>query len=119
MAPPEAEVKKGKLNSMLVSDLTIKGGSDYSIQLFFGPAVTNDIARLKNEHLENVRANRYFRKIVREDAAGFIYESLIDSTKTYGFRYVKLQGDQEQNYQTGLGALFSLDDVQLMYEAVK
>ena len=119
MAPPEAEVKPGKLKSALVSDLTIKGGSDYSIQLFYGPAVTNDIARLKNEHLENVRANRYFRRVVREDAAGFIYESRIDSTATYGFRFVKLQGDQELNFQTGMGALFSLEDVQLMYEAVK
>lgn len=119
LAPPEAIVKPGKLKSALINDLTIKGGSDYSIQLFYGPAVTNDIARLKNEHVENVRANRYFHKIVREEVAGFIYQSMIDSTATYGFRFVKLQGDQELNFQTGLGALFTLEDVQLMYEAVK
>lgn len=119
LAPPEAVVKPGNLKSALVNDLTIKGGSDYSIQLFYGPAITNDIAHLKNEHMDNVRANRYFHKIVKEEVAGFIYQSLIDSTATYGFRFVKLQGDQELNFQTGLGALFSLEDVQLMYEAVK
>ncbi len=119
LAPPDAVVKTGSLKSALVSDLTIKGGSDYSIQLFYGPAITNDIARLKNEHMENVRGNRYFKKIVKEEVAGFIYQSVIDSIATYGFRFVKLQGDQELNFQTGLGALFSLEDVQLMYEAVK
>jgi hypothetical protein len=119
LAPPAAVVKTGNLKSALVSDLTIKGGSDYSIQLFYGPAITNDIARLKNEHMENVRGNRYFNKIVKEEVAGFIYESVIDSIATYGFRFVKLQGDQELNFQTGLGALFTLEDVQLMYEAVK
>ena len=119
LAPPGAVVKTGNLNSALVSDLTIKGGSDYSIQLFYGPAITNDIARLKSDHLENVRGNRYFNKIVNEEVAGFIYQSMIDSIATYGFRLVKLQGDQELNFQTGLGALFTLEDVQLMYEAVK
>ncbi len=119
LAPPDAEVKVGSLKSALVSDLTIKGGSDNSIQRFYGPAITNDIAHLKNEHMENVRDNRYFKKIVKEEVAGFIYQSMIDSTATYGFRFVKLQGDQELNFQTGLGALFSLEDVQLMYEAVK
>ena len=119
LAPPDAVVKTGNLKSALMSDLTIKGGSDYSIQLFYGPAITNDIARLKNEHMENVRGNRYFNKIVKEEVAGFIYESVIDSIATYGFRFVKLQGDQELNFQTGLGALFTLQDVQLMYEAVK
>ncbi|PSR10335.1 MAG: hypothetical protein DA408_11120 [Bacteroidetes bacterium] len=119
LAPPEAAVKIGRLNSALLKDLTIEGGADYNIQLFYSPAVTNDIARLKNDLLQNVRANRYFRKIVSEEVAGFIYQSMIDSTASYGFRFVKLQGDLELNFQTGMSHLFSLEDAQLMYEAVK
>ena len=119
LAPPEASVKTGRLHSVLLKDLTIEGGSDYNIQLFYSPAVTNDIARLKNDQVQNVRANRYFQKIVSEEVAGFIYQSMIDSTSSYGFRFVKLQGDLELNFQTGMSHLFSLEEVQLMYEAVK
>lgn len=119
LAPTDVVIKSGSLKSALLKDLTIKGGEDYNIQLFYSPAITNDIAKLKNDHLQNVQANRYFRKIVREEVAGFIYQSVIDTTETYGFHFTKLQGNLEFNFQTGMGELFSLEDVQMMYEAVK
>lgn len=119
LAPTDAVIKTGSLKSVLLKDLTIQGGDHYDIQLFYSPAVTNDIAKLKNDNLQNAQSNRYFRKIVREEVAGFIYQSVIDTTETYGFHFTKLQGDLEFNFQTGLGKLFSLEDVQLMYEAVK
>jgi len=119
LAPTDAVIKSGSLKSALLKDLTIKGGDDYNIQLFYSPAITNDIAKLKNDHLQNVQSNRYFRKIVREEVAGFIYQSVIDTTETYGFHFTKLQGDLEFNFQTGMSTLFSLEDVQMMYEAVK
>jgi hypothetical protein len=119
LAPTDAVIKTGSLKSALLKDLTIQGGDDYSIQLFYSPAMTNDIAKLKNDNLQNVQSNRYFRKIVREEVAGFIYQSVIDTTETYGFHFTKLQGDLEFNFQTGMGKLFTLEDVQMMYEAVK
>ncbi|MEZ4985369.1 MAG: hypothetical protein R2795_10090 [Saprospiraceae bacterium] len=119
LAPPDAQVKHGNLSSVLVKDVSIHGGPGYNVQLFYSPATTNDIARLKNDHLQNVKANRYFKKIVKEEVAGFIYQSIIDSTETYGFRFVKLQGDTELNFQSGLGNLFTQEEAELMYEAVK
>ncbi len=118
LAPPDAVVKAGSIQSSMVKDLTITGGKDYSIQLFYSPTLTNDILRLKNEQLQNVRANRYFRKVTKEDSAGFLYQFNVEGTESYGFRYVKLQGDLELVFQTGLGGIFSAEDAQLMYEAV-
>lgn len=119
LAPPAAEVKKGGLQSTLINDLTIVGGSSYNVQLFYSAALTNDIAKLKNDLLQSVKANRYFNRVVREDVAGFIYESRIDSTASYGFRLVKLQGDLELSFQSGFSELFSLEQAELMYDAVK
>jgi len=43
-----------------------------------------------------------------------------DSISTnYGFKYLKIQGDKEYIFQTGLVGNFGLDDVKVMYEAVK
>ncbi|MCB0639649.1 MAG: hypothetical protein KDC54_23660 [Lewinella sp.] len=119
MAPPGAEVKQGRMNSNLFKDVIIKGGDDYNVQLFIATALTNDIARLKNEQLSIVKRNRYFRRVVREDAAGFIYQMMIDSLPSYGFRFVKIQGDGEYTFQTGMGNIFTQEEAQLMYEAVK
>ncbi len=119
LAPPEAEVKKGQMASALVNDLSVIGEKDYSVQIFYGTAYTNDIARLKNDHLENVKRSRYFHSVVKEDAAGFIYRAMIDSLPSYGFRLVKLQGDTEFNFQNGMNRIFTLEDVEMMYEAVK
>ena len=102
-----------------MKDLTIQGSDNYNVQLFYSPAITNDIAKLKNDHLQIVQDNRYFSRIIREEVAGFIYQSVIDSTATYGFRLVKLQGDMELNFQTGMNQLFTQEEAELMYEAVK
>ena len=119
MAPPDAKVQTGNLQSVLLKDLTIQGGEDYHIQLFYSPAITNDIARLKNDQLQIVQDSRYFSRVVKEEVAGFIYQSVIDSTATYGFRFVKLQGDLELNFQTGMNQLFTQEEAEMMYEAVK
>lgn len=119
MAPPNAEVKPGQLHSSIMNDLTIKGTDGYNIQLFYGTAITNDIAKLKNDQLQLVRNKRYFNRLVKEEVAGFIYQSMIDSVESYSFNFTKLQGDMELNFQSGLGSIFSLEEAELMYEGVK
>ncbi|MEM1216794.1 MAG: hypothetical protein AAGJ82_13955 [Bacteroidota bacterium] len=119
IAPPEADIKPGKLQSVLLKDLIIKGEDNYDLQIFYGTAMTNDIAALKNEHLQIVQANPYFQKIVKEEVSGFIYQSRIDTTSTYGFHFTKLQGDLEINFQSGMGSLHSLEEIERMYEGVK
>jgi len=119
LAPIGTKVKPGGLESILLKDLTLDGGEGYHIQLFYSPATSNDIAKLKNELLQSVKRNRYFQRIVKEDVAGFIYESRIDTLPSYGFRFVKIQGDLELNFQSGFNQIFTLEEVERMYEAVK
>ncbi|MEN0002956.1 MAG: hypothetical protein AAF798_02385 [Bacteroidota bacterium] len=118
MAPDSAEVKLTDLG--ILKDVTIQQGDDYYIQLYAGAAETNDIAKLKSDKLAEVKANRYFSKIMKEEEAGFIYETQIDSTHlNYGFRYAMVKGDMEYTFQTGLIGTFGLEEVERMYEAVK
>ena len=119
MAPTDAEVKKGSFGSNLMNDLTVKGGDNYNLQIFYGPAITNDIAKLKNDQLQIAQSNRYFKRIVKEEVAGFIYQSMIDSLETYSFNFTKLQGEMELNFQSGMGGIFTLEEAHLMYEGVK
>lgn len=119
MAPDSAEVNSSDLGG-LIQDVTIKKGEDYYVQIYASGAETTDIAKVKSGQLSEVKSNRYFSKIVKEDADGFIYETVIDSTLTnYGFRYVRVQGDKEFVFQTGLVGNFSLEQVEKMYEAVR
>ena len=67
-----------------------------------------------------VKKNPYFSKVILDETNGFVFEKkLTDSTFNYGVRYIKLQGDNEFSYQTGLYGLFTKDQTMTMYESVK
>lgn len=119
MAPDSVDVKT--MDLVVQKDVTIKGEGDenYYIQIYAADAATNDIAEVKAEQLTEVKSNRYFSKIIEEEAAGFIYETTIDSTNNYGFRYVHLQGDKQYIFQTGLIGKFTQEDAKSMYQAVQ
>lgn len=119
LAPDSARVKVENFGGGLIKDVTIKEGDDYYIQLYASGAETTDIARIKASLLADVKANRYFSKIVEEEEAGFIYETNIDSLISYGFRYIRVPGDMECVFQTGLVGAFTLEEARRMYEAVK
>lgn len=117
-APDSAKVKTTDLG--LIKDITIKEGEDYYIQLYASAASTNDVAKIKADQLGEVKNNRFFSKIVKEEADGFIYETAIDSSNiNYGFRYIYLQGDMEYIFQTGLIGTFTQQQTEKMYEAVQ
>lgn len=117
--PDSAKVKKSDLGT-LIQDITIQNGQDYYIQIYAAQAETNDITQIKASLLADVKANRYYSRIVSEEEAGFIYETAIDDNNlNYGFRWIKLQGDMEYVFQTGLVGTFTLSQVKSMYEAVK
>lgn len=119
MAPDSAKVVAGSLS--FSQDITIKSEKDnFDIQLFAYDATTTNIEVVKAGHLAEVKGNTYFSKIIEEEEAGFIYETVYDSTTTnYGFKYLKIQGDKEYIFQTGLVGTFTLEDVKIMYDAVK
>ncbi|MGB3547770.1 MAG: hypothetical protein WBA17_12395 [Saprospiraceae bacterium] len=118
LAPDSSQVKTGELAG-LMKDVTVRGpvGSNYSLQIFMTPAMTNDISRLISGQLQTVRENRYFQRVVEEETNGFIYEIKIDTIASYGFRRVVFKGDQEIVFQNGMGELFSEEAARNMYRA--
>merc|ERR1711916_234564 len=92
---------------------------DYYIQIYASKANNTDIAQIKADQVSDVRSNPYFSRIVEEDEEGFIYETAIDSTNYYSFRYIYLQGDTEFIFTTGLAKTFNQEQVRQMYEGVR
>ena len=119
LAPDSVEVNSSDLGG-LMKDIALRGGDDYSVQFYASEATTNDIDKLKAEQLAEVKSNRYFSRVVSEDEAGFIFENKIDSANTlYGFRFIRVQGDQEIIFQTGLTGVFSQEQTERMYQAIQ
>lgn len=117
-APDSAKVKVSDMG--IIKDVVISDGAQYSVQIFSSKAMTVDVKQLAAEQLADVKRNPYFSKVVREEDAGFIYENNIDSTLiNYSFRHIKVMGDKEIVFQTGLIGSFSLEDVERMYSSVK
>ena len=118
-APDSAKVTSQTLSGIM-HDVTIASPQDdYFVQVLASQAETNDMARLKTNQLELVRDNRYFSRVVREEPNGFIFENRIDSTSTFGFRYIVYQGDQEFVFQNGLGGTYNEAQIERLYAAVK
>lgn len=119
MAPDSSEVKKSDFGPFM-KDITVRKGEDYFIQIYASPASTTDVAQLKAQALAEVKGKKYFSKIINEEEAGFIYETKVDSNYIdYGFRYLKVQGNNEYIFQTGLIGPFTLKAVENMYQSVK
>lgn len=117
-APSDPEIKT--MDLLVQKDIWIKKGSQYNVQIFQSDASGTDAEKVKNALLTEVKNNPFFSKLVSESPEGFIYETIIDSTEyNYGFRYVKIMGDKEYIFQTGLIGTFELDDVERMYNSVQ
>ena len=115
--PDSVIVDKDDLGPFL--DLTVDGGEGYYLQIYASGAETNDIAQIKADQLSMAKEQPYFSKIIQEEEAGFIFENQIDSTSSYGFRYIQVKGDREIVIRNHLSRLFTLDQIERMYEAVK
>jgi len=116
-APADAVVKASDMG--FYKDVTVKAGEDYFIQILSTSATTSDIPSLKQDQLNEVKKNPYFKQVIFDEPNGFIFEKQIDSLFNYDFRYIKLQGDNEFIFQTGLYGKFTEEAVRQMYESVK
>lgn len=118
MAPDSAVIQEKDYNFM--RDITVKKGDQFFIQIFEFAAPKQDAAGEKLRQLTAVQEDPFFREVIKEEDQGFIFSKMADSiTLDYDFRYVRILGDKELIFQTGLVGSFSLEDVKLMYNAVK
>lgn len=117
-APEGTEVKSKDMG--IYQDITLKKDENYFVQIISTSATTNDISQLKNEKLVEVKKNPFFSAVVLDESNGFIFEKKInDTTFNYDFRHIKLLGDNEYSFQTGLFGLFTKEQAMTMYESVK
>ena len=118
MAPDSAVIQEKDYNFM--RDITVKKGDQFFIQIFEFAAPKQDAAGEKLRQLTAVQEDPFFREVIKEEDQGFIFSKMADSTTLdYDFRYVRILGEKELIFQTGLVGSFSLEDVKLMYNAVK
>lgn len=115
LAPEGAEVVADDLGFW--TDVSIQKGEEYYIQIIGSNSNTFDQVKLKNEQLSLVKQGEFFSKIIQEDENGFLFEKKIGEKINYDFRLIKIQGDKEYIFQTGLYGNFSEEAVRKMYAA--
>ena len=116
-APTDADVKMSDM--LLMKDVTVKKDG-YDMQIFASEIMTLDVAKIKEEQLGSVKSKASFSKVIQDDVNGFIYEKFrSDSTLNYDFRHIRVQGDQQYIFQTGLVGKFSEKEVRDMYLSVQ
>ena len=114
LVPDSADIQVKDYGAM--RDITIRDGSDFYLQIFEFQSPTGDSAGEKLRQLNTVRRDPFFRELILEDEHGFIYSKLVDTaTVDYDFRYIRMLGDQELIFQTGLTGTYSLEAVSRMY----
>lgn len=102
-----------------VTAFTIRKDDDYAVEVIAEPAIANDLAVIKDDELKTVTESPYFSRLILNEANGFIFEMIVDSSKHYDFRLVKLRDQTQYVFQTDLTQLFSEGETRLMYESVK
>jgi len=118
MAPDSAKVDVNDLAFM--KDITvIHESSNFSIQIMVSKSSDRDEDGLLTYVKKQTELNPYFSEFVLEEDRGFIFKNLIDSMPSFDFRYVKIKGDREYIYQTGLSTNFTEKEVRDMYESVQ
>lgn len=97
----------------------IRKDDEYAVEVIASPAETNDLAAIKNDQLNTVMESPYFSRIILNEPVGFIFEMIVDSSKHYDFRLIKLRDKTQYVFQTELTSVFSEGEARLMYESVK
>lgn len=102
-----------------ITAFNISKDDDYGVEVFVSPAKTQDITVIKNEQIKSVVESPYFRRILLNESNGFVFEMLVDSSRHYDFRLIKLKDNKQYIFQTDLTKVFSEGEARLMYESVK
>lgn len=116
-APTDAVVKQKDMG--IFKDITVKGEEGFYVQITEAKVLDRDVSSRIKEELNSVKALDVFSKVVKENERGFIFEKKKGDQMVYDFRSIKLVGDNEYLFQTGLLGNFGLEEVEVMFDAVK
>jgi len=117
-APENAVVEADDMGVM--QDVTIKSAEDYFIQIYGSDAISVNAKEVYGSKKQEIERGPFFSEIVLEEETGMIYKKdLGDEVIDYDFVYVKIQGDKEYVFQTGLMGIFTEEQVKEMYNSVK
>ena len=118
LAPAGAKVEVSGLG--MIKDIIIRDTLNYFVQIFASKANSLNPKKVKNDYKKIIEDSRFFSKITEDYEHGFIYEKKIDENIfRYDFRYIRIQGDQQYIFQTGLGGGYDESMVRIMYQAVQ
>ncbi|NJL77535.1 MAG: hypothetical protein HC892_23365 [Saprospiraceae bacterium] len=114
---PQIKTSNGLLGE---KEVIVKAGNGFDLLITYQAAGTSDMTQLKATQIDYVKDIPNFSKIIEEQPDGFIYETVVDSSNVfYGFRYIRLQGDNQYVFQSGMIGAFTLDEAKQMYQAVQ
>jgi len=116
-APENAVIKFDDYGIM--QELTISQGEEYNIQILKSVTNTSNEKEALNSQMNLVKGDLYFSKVIEEYEKGFIFEKKIDENINYDFRYVKLIGEDEYIFQTGMVGTYTEESVREMYNSVQ
>ena len=116
-APEDATITSDDYGIM--QSLSIQKGSEYDVQIFKSETTTTNVKEALQGQITLVKSDQYFSKIIEEYDSGFIFEKKIDENINYDFRYVKLIGESEYIFQTGMIGTYTEEDVRAMYKSVQ
>jgi len=116
-APADAEIKSDDLGIM--KEVTVISGDKYNVQILKSTTSSTEVSKGIADQKSLVKSDRYFSKFLEESDNGFIFEKDIDGNVNYDFRYIKILGDQEYIYQTGMLGTYTEEAVREMYKSVQ
>ena len=117
-APEDSVVNVDDLG--IVQDITVVSGDAFNLQILAGTAYVSDVSTVVEKQKSDAMTSSTFSKMIEEEGNGFIFEKKYSEERiSYDFRYVRLQGDKEFIFQTGLLGQFTLEQVKEMYNSVK
>ncbi len=108
-------------NMMGIKDITIKDTvGDYNLQVFISDAQLEEIDETLASLKQDIKETPIFEEVLDSFPQGFIYSTRLDSTTiSYDFRYIENMGNDQVQFQMGMGGINSLELVKRTLRGIK
>ena len=117
-APEGTSVKSDNLG--ILQDVTLTGPDGYHVQLYVAEALGMPAAEVLQEQRKEVESMRYFAAVTEEFPDAFLFRVVVDTSQiSYDFRHVKVVGNKEMVFQTGLTSNSTEAEAKAMLAAIR